>query len=107
MTEQNGLRGLMRLNLSQKAKLIALRLLLLGIILVVKYTPRSSPAHRAQDCSAHRGVASAKESRRAGRCMPGLIANFVQRGSASELDASCASKGLQSPFSTSTTGTTP
>jgi pimeloyl-ACP methyl ester carboxylesterase len=44
MTEQKRSRGLMRLNLSQKPKLIALMLLLLGGILVVKYTARPSPA---------------------------------------------------------------
>jgi pimeloyl-ACP methyl ester carboxylesterase len=40
-------------------------------------------------------------------CMPAVIANFVKRGSTSELDTSCASKGLQAPFFTSAIGTTP
>jgi pimeloyl-ACP methyl ester carboxylesterase len=40
-------------------------------------------------------------------CMPDVIASFVAQGSTSGLDTSCASKGLQSPFFTSATGTTP
>jgi pimeloyl-ACP methyl ester carboxylesterase len=40
-------------------------------------------------------------------CMPEVIANFVRRGSTSDLDTSCVSKGLQPLFFISTIGTSP
>jgi pimeloyl-ACP methyl ester carboxylesterase len=40
-------------------------------------------------------------------CIPDVIASFVKRGVTSGLDTSCAARGLQIPFFTSATGTTP